>query len=55
MIRHPALTRSPSQSFSHKALTSKVVSDGIDKLDLAATSPATKTILDAAKAWHSFA
>ncbi|EGU12551.1 hypothetical protein RTG_01084 [Rhodotorula toruloides ATCC 204091] len=42
-------------SFSHKALTSTVVSDGIDKLDLATTSPATKTILDAAKAYHSFA
>ncbi|BGO90576.1 hypothetical protein NBRC10512_005296 [Rhodotorula toruloides] len=42
-------------SFSHKALTSTVVSEGIDKLDLATTSPATKTILDAAKAWHSFA
>ncbi|BGP23709.1 Nuclear cap-binding protein subunit 1 [Rhodotorula toruloides] len=42
-------------SFSHKALTSSVVADGIDKLDLATTSPATKTIFDAAKAWHSFA
>ncbi|GAA5821849.1 hypothetical protein JCM11251_004742 [Rhodosporidiobolus azoricus] len=42
-------------SLKPRALGLPVVADGLDKLDLASTSPTVKTILDAAKAWHDFA
>ncbi|GAA5937525.1 hypothetical protein JCM10213_007267 [Rhodosporidiobolus nylandii] len=42
-------------SLKPKALALPAVNEGIDKLDLATASPAVKTVVDAAKAWHDFA